>query len=167
MVPFPGSTNGICQCVGTPTAGRARLAFKIGGLRRKRKKKKTKTTPPSTHVCLPTSVPGYKYPALSVLGCGVGEFKWEWRETVPRGRRKREEPFSHLAALGGGMQGQGGVAFPLGQRGSRARWPQVGQVGPHQWGGCASRDKWGQGRGIPQRALEAAGWVPGGNERQR
>lgn len=118
MVPFPGSTNGICQCVGTPTAGRARLAFKIGGLRRKRKKKKTKTTPPSTHVCLPTSVPGYKYPALSVLGCGVGEFKWEWRETVPRGRRKGEEPFSHLAALGGGCRARVGWLFPWGNAGA-------------------------------------------------
>lgn len=85
----------------------------------------------------------------------------------PTGQAEGRGALFSPGSTGGGMQGQGGVAFPLGQRGSRARRPQVGQVGPHQWGGCASRDKWGQGRGIPQRALEAAGWVPGGNERQR
>lgn len=168
MVPFPGSTNGICQCVGTPTAGRARLAFKIGGLRRKRKKKKRPKQPPpprmfaSQHPCQ----------AINIRHSPFWAVGWEssngsgGKQSHGAGGRERS-PFLTWQHWGGGMQGQGGVAFPLGQRGSRARRPQVGQVGPHQWGGCASRDKWGQGRGIPQRALEAAGWVPGGNERQR
>lgn len=49
-VPFPGSTTGMCQRVGTPTSGRASLAFQRGGLAEKRPKQ------PPLRACLLPSI---------------------------------------------------------------------------------------------------------------